>query len=138
MRSRPAFNGMKYLGIDYGSKRVGLAVGTSEDSIAFPRKVIPAGKGLLDEIEKYIQDEGIDEVVIGESRDLDGGKNKIQEEIEDFVGDLTLRTGIPIHYELEYLTSHQAQKIQGKNDKLDASAASIILQSYLEGLKHKK
>jgi len=128
---------MKYLGIDYGAKRVGLAVGTSEDGMAFPREVIPRTKDLGDVVEKYIEKEGIDEIVIGESKNLDGERNKIQDEIEDFVGEMTLLTGIPIHYELEFLTSHQAQKIQGKNAKLDASAASIILQSYLDKLKNK-
>ena len=53
-------------------------------------------------------------------------------DIESFMEDLKKEIDIPLHLEPEFLTSHQAQKIQGKNNLLDASAAAIILQRFLD------
>ena len=132
---------MRYLGIDFGSKRIGLALSDEEGMIAYPHSVVKNTKNTLDEIMAIYRKEGADEVVIGESKNLDGTPNPIMEDIDDFVAMWTMVDGTIINYEPEFYSSHQAVKMRGKDakhDKIDASAAAIILQSYLDRLKNKK
>ena len=130
---------MKYLGIDYGSKRVGLAVSDFSESFAMPLKVISdfaSLEDLLDEVERICKDEDIDEIVVGESKDFSQKDNKIMKEIKLFAKKLKERLKIPIHMHPEFLTSQEAKRLQGKNEMHDASAAALILKSYLETNKH--
>jgi putative holliday junction resolvase len=124
---------MRYLGIDYGDKRVGVAISDESRQLAFPYKVIEnAGKDLVEKVLEIIQKEEIHKVVVGESLDFHGQPNAVMKNIEKFVEELKTKTEAEIFYEPEFLTSHQAQKIQGKNEMHDASAAAIILQSFLD------
>lgn len=123
---------MKYLGIDYGSKRVGIAVSDPSGSMAFARLVLPADKTLVGTVADFCKDEGVGEIVIGESRDYKNALNPIMERISLFRSELTAATGLPIHFEPEFMTSAAAEHIQGKTDMHDASAAALILQSYLD------
>jgi putative Holliday junction resolvase len=123
---------MKYLGIDFGEKRIGLAVSDEEGKMAFPHAVILNGKNTLDEIGKIIEKEGIKEIVMGESKNFEGEPNKIMRQIDEFKKNLEERIKISVHLEPEFMTSAQAERIQGKNQMHDASAAAIILQSYLD------
>ena len=122
----------KYLGIDFGSKRVGLATSDDLGTMAFPHSVIPNDKNLLEEIEKIIKKENITDIVIGESKNFAGEPNKIMVEIEKFKNLLAGETKLNVFLEPEFMTSSQAELIQGKNDMHDASAATIILQSFLD------
>lgn len=70
-------------------------------------------------------------VVMGESRDYQGQINTIMWQIEGFKKQLET-IGFKVEYEPEFMTSVQAGRITGENDMLDASAAAIILQSYLD------
>ena len=54
----------------------------------------------------------------------------------NFVEKIKKKIGVEVYWEPEFLTSHQAEKIQGKNDMLDASSATIILQSFLDKRKN--
>ena len=124
-------NYMKYLGVDYGSKRVGLAVSDFSESFAMPLKVISdfaSLEDLLDEVERICKDEDIDEIVVGESKDFSQKDNKIMKEIKLFAKKLKEK--------LKILTSQEAKRLQGKNEMHDASAAALILKSYLETNKH--
>ena len=56
-------------------------------------------------------------------------------EILPFVGDLRKVLGVPVHLHPEFLTSREAEQLQGHNDMHDASAAALILKSYLESKK---
>jgi len=122
---------MRYLGIDYGSKRVGIAMSDESGKFALPFSVLANTSNLLDEIQKIIIFNDIKEVVIGESRKYDMTANKILPEILEFKDKLA-KQGYKIHLELEFMTSQQAERLQGKHDKIDASAAALILQSYLD------
>jgi len=119
----------KFIGVDYGEKRVGLA--TSGGTLAFPKTVLLNDKSLLESIKKIIEEENINQVVLGESLDFKNKPNPIMNEILKFKKDLE-KINLTVHMEPEFLTSTQAEEIQGKNDKSDASAAAIILQSYLD------
>ena len=123
---------MKYLGIDFGSKRIGIAVSDDEGKMAFPYSVVSNDRNLLEEIEKIIKEEKIETIVIGESKDFKGEPNKIMAGINKFRRELEDKTKIKVFLEPEFMTSSQAEHIQGKNEMHDASAAAIILQSFLD------
>ena len=123
---------MRFLGIDYGTKRVGLAISDEGGQIAFPKSVVSNTKDIVFDIKKVCLEEDASIIVIGESRNLDWKPNSLMKDIESFMEDLKKEIDIPLHLEPEFLTSHQAQKIQGKNNLLDASAAAIILQRFLD------
>ena|SRR3989338_4534559 len=126
---------MKYLGIDFGNKRVGVAISDLNGGMAFPHSVISNSSKLLREIEKIIEKEKIERIVIGESYDFVGEPNKIMRKIEEFKKLLEEKTKLTVFFESEFLTSREAEQIIGKNEMHDASAATIILQSYLDRLK---
>jgi putative holliday junction resolvase len=123
---------MKILGIDYGEKRVGVALSDVDGRIAFPKRVFQNHKGLVAEIAGFAKEEGAGRIIIGESKDFKGQDNPIMARTKAFAKELSEATGLDVEFELEFLTSHQAVQLQGKNDMLDASAAAIILQSYLD------
>lgn len=128
---------MKYLGIDYGTKKTGLAISDEAGRMGFPHAVRPTDPRLLDDLALLIKEKGIEAVVIGESKDLAGGANPVAEEARRFADDLAARTGIPVHFELEMFTTQAARRMpdgsrmDGSPD-VDAQAAALILTSYLE------
>lgn len=133
---------MKYLGIDYGTKKIGLALSDSDGTLAFPHATIKAGEGALGEIIEIINRNEVEGVVVGESRNATGEKNPVMEDIEQFAKDLRELSQLPVHFEAEFFTSALAarqftpdaksRKANPSQDKLDASAAALILQSYLD------
>jgi putative Holliday junction resolvase len=136
---------MKYLGIDYGTKRIGLARSDEGGMLAFPHATVKAGKTALSEIDEIIKKEGIEKVILGESRNFKGEPNIVMEDIEQFKKDLEELTSLPVEYEAEFLSSAAAarqfdgdfgRKEKPSQEKLDASAAAMILQSYLD--RHSK
>ena len=142
---------MKYLGIDYGSKRVGVAMSDDNGTMAFPKKVI-ANSGiaaLVAELGELCAAEKVNEIVIGDSRDYHGRPNEIMKEIEAFSVVVQEEIKIPVHFQLEFMTSAQAvqpamggkprgnprekkEGLKGDAALIDASAAAIILQSFLD------
>jgi|ETNmetMinimDraft_13_1059891.scaffolds.fasta_scaffold39668_1 putative Holliday junction resolvase len=135
---------MRLLGIDYGEKRVGLALSDEEGRFAFPHTIIANDKRLLEVVQNICREKGVREIVIGESRDYEGKENIIMKHIHAFKKTLEEKTGFPVHLELEFLTSRQARPIktgpkrQAREMKteqkrpLDDSAAAIILQSFID------
>ena len=125
---------MRILGIDYGSKRVGVAVSDPERKFALPVSVIENTPDLASEIEKIANENETTEIVLGESRNYKGEPNETLLDSMELKDDLESRN-LTVYFEPEFMTSIQAERIQGKNAKLDASAAAIILQSYLDRQK---
>ncbi|MDH5442245.1 MAG: Holliday junction resolvase RuvX [Candidatus Nomurabacteria bacterium] len=134
---------MKYLGIDYGTKRIGLATSDDSGRMAFPHSVI-SSDGALESIEKIIETEGIGEIVMGHSKTTGGEDNVVMGDIRDLMGQMSLTIGLPIHLIDERFSSHSARadfapeknvsrsrKVTDKQKK-DDSAAAIILQRYLD------
>jgi len=127
------YNGlMRYLGIDFGSKRVGVAVSDESNSFAFPVSVVQNSPDLLEELALVCRKYTITDIVIGESKNFSQEDNLIMKEVAIFMGQVAQHIGIPTHLHPEFLTSLEAKQIQGKNDMLDASAAALILKSYLD------
>lgn len=129
---------MKYLGIDYGSKRIGLAISDENGSVAFPKEVLLNDKNVISKIKEICQKDLVGVIVLGESVNYSGGKNAIMKKIEAFKNILELETSLPIFLEPEFMTSIEAERLQGKNEKLDASAAAIILKYYLDKINLNK
>ena len=136
---------MRYLGIDYGSKRVGLALSDAAGTMGFPHAVVQNSPRLTDELCALIAKENIGAVVIGESRTLSGGENLAAKGARALGALLATRTGIPGFYESEVLTSVEARRLPGKREKtraaeprarVDAQAAARILTSYLSRARH--
>lgn len=128
---------MRYIGIDYGSKRIGIALTDSSGRMAFPNCVVQNSRNAMNEILALIKKNEVGAIVTGESRDRNGLQNLIMLEARPFCDELAKQAGIPIYYRLESYTSVQAAKIQGDNAMNDASAAAIILQQYLDGVNPK-
>jgi putative holliday junction resolvase len=140
---------MKYLGIDYGSKRIGIAVSDDSGTLAFPYAVLEKNVGLSVAIEGIVRSEKIDEIVIGESVGNDGVDNPVQKQIAGFAEAIERKLEVPVHFEKEFFTSAEAHGRQGKESlnarktayekptDLDSRAAALILQRYLDKQKNK-
>ncbi|MEI6191207.1 MAG: RuvX/YqgF family protein [bacterium] len=122
--------GMRYLGIDFGEKRVGIALSDEDGKIAFPNAVLANDSDLMKNIVDLCMKNAVEIVVMGESRDYKGQINNIMWKIEGFKKQLEM-IGFKVVFEPEFMTSVQASQITGENKMLDASAAAIILQAYL-------
>jgi putative Holliday junction resolvase len=122
---------MRILGIDYGSKRIGLALSDIGRQFAMPLVVINSSKNLLEEVLKVAKENEIKEIVMGESKNYKGQANSILRESLAFKMQLEEK-GYIVHLEPEFMTSANAERFQGKHDMLDASAAALILQSFLD------
>lgn len=123
------------MGIDYGSKRVGVAFTNEDGTMAFPHSVLKNDASLISNLVALATAEKAGAIVIGASRDLAGDANPIQERIDECITDLTLELGVPIHEEPEVYSTQEAIREQGRNEMTDAAAATIILNSYL--MKHR-
>lgn len=120
---------MRYIGIDYGSKKVGVAISDEEGRMAFPDCVIPNNDALIPYIVGRAKELNA-LVVLGDSRDMKGNENPIAQHIRAF-GEALSREGIGTAYEPEWFTSKEAERIQGRTPMTDAAAATLILNSYL-------
>lgn len=132
---------MRYLGIDFGTKKVGLALSDEAGTMGFPHAVVPNDTRLLEEVAKRIAAEDVQAVVIGESRDYSGKENLVAKEARSFGTLLAEKTGMPVHFEMEALTTQEARRtLSGERGAqtamTDASAAALILTSYLSRHDH--
>lgn len=124
------------MGIDFGKKRIGVALSDEDGKMAFPRTVVPNDRRRMIEIKAICESKGVEEIVLGESKDYGMQDNKIMKDILLFKKELEWEVKLPVHFEPEMMTSMQATHVQGEGAMLDASAAAIILQSYLDREKH--
>ena len=123
---------MKYLGIDYGEKRVGIAVSDADGKVAFPKAVLENNASLGEEVVKLVKENSAEAIVIGDSTNYKGEANKISSAIITFKQKLSTLIKLPISLEPEFMSSMQVEKTFGKTDMLDASAAAIILQTFMD------
>lgn len=127
---------MRFLGIDFGLKRVGVAITDFSGGFALPLDVFLNDDKLFKKISDICLKEEVSGIVIGESKDFSGKDNPLMKEIKKFSDILKEQTNLPIYFEPEFLTSSEAERLQGKNSKHDASAAALILKSFLEKRKN--
>jgi putative Holliday junction resolvase len=129
---------MRYLGIDYGTKKVGLALSDEAGSMGFPHGILPNDGRLIDEVIDLVARKQVEAVVIGDSLNFDGNPNAVAKAAKEFGMLLERRTGLSVEFEPEMLTTQEARRgfdglrEPGANLKeVDASAAALILTSYL-------
>jgi putative Holliday junction resolvase len=129
---------MRILGIDYGERKVGIALGDTESRIASPWMILDnEGHGeVIKQIKLIVENEDVERVVIGipqDTRDL-SQESKQAGVVRTFISDLR-SSGIPVDEVNEMLTTAEAQhslKASGSKAEDDAIAAAILLQSYLD------
>ncbi len=132
---------MRYLAIDLGDKRTGLAVGDNELRMAQPVCVlqVPIGDLLITAITKAIEEQGVDALVMGLPLNMDGSLGQRVEITKTFAEKLRAATNLDIHFQDERLTSSAAEEQlsgSGKTHKQkkkmrDALAAAEILNDFL-------
>ena len=131
---------MKYLGLDYGQARVGLALGDDESKVAVGKGVLEGltQNKLIAKIKAIVNLEKIDRVVVGLPLNMEGKETEMTKEVKLFVEKLRGHLNIPVQTFDERLTSQMAdtllRKVKGEK-KQDQVAAQIILQNYLEQQK---
>ena len=130
-----------YLGIDYGTKRIGLAW-ADELEVAFPIGVIAGveSKGWLEQLSKVVEVLGVTEFVVGYPLHMDGEIGLRAKEVDSFAEQLREKFELPVSKVDERLTSLAAEEALGKkanpkDGKIDATAASLILKDFLDGGK---
>ncbi|OGG58569.1 hypothetical protein A2765_02490 [Candidatus Kaiserbacteria bacterium RIFCSPHIGHO2_01_FULL_56_24] len=126
---------MRYLGIDYGAKRIGIAISDEKGGFAFPRETIPNDFSAIDRIEKIVKQERVGAIIIGDARAVNGVENQITSETEAFAKSLEHHIRIPVHTSWEAWSSVEAARFAPKGKEHDdAAAAAVILQRYLDTL----
>ncbi len=134
---------MKYIGIDYGTKKIGIALSDENGTMGFPHSIVPTTSRTVAELTELIKAEDVGEVVIGESKDFSGNDNAVAEEARTFVDLLSATAGVPVHFEPETLTTQEARRLpdgermKGSPD-VDASAAALILTNFFTRQKEEK
>jgi putative Holliday junction resolvase len=141
---------VRVLGIDYGARRVGLAVSDATGLLARPLKTLDRSRlgsdaALVDAVlvavaEMSSEDEPFGAIVVGLPRRLDGSPNDQTPKVEAFVTRLAGRTSLPVVLQDERLTSVEAESRLAMKEKdwrrrkqmLDAAAAAVMLQDYLD------
>lgn len=129
---------MRYLGIDFGLRKIGLALGDDESHLATPAEVITNDDRLLVRLAELVRDEGIEAIVIGVP--LPTGEHHSGEQLKKtraFADELRRVVSVPVHEVDEKYTSSESRRIQkemGSHVPEDALAAMLILQAYLDEL----
>jgi putative Holliday junction resolvase len=140
---------MRALGIDYGRRRIGLALSDATGMLARPWKTIACAGGaarvaaaLAAEIAGLAsEDDGLSAVVIGHPRRLSGEPNDQTPFVQDLVRRLRSLVDVPVVLQDERLTSREAESLLARREKdwrkrkllLDAASAAVILQDFLDG-----
>lgn len=130
----------KIMALDYGSKRIGIAVSDALGLCAHPRDYIDNNSKAFENIIKLAEQENIHILLFGIPKRLSGENSLMQEEIERFMHNLQKKTALVMQTWDERLTSAQAEKFMISADvkrkkrkaSIDSMAATILLQSYLD------
>src|SRR5579884_1228053 len=120
------------LGVDYGTKQVGLAICSLTSRLPRPYKTIANSGHLINEIAKVVKDENVQLIVVGLPRSLSGHHTQQTRLSMDFIDQLKLATTVPIYVKDEALTSVLAEEELSKNHALyDKSDVDALAASYI-------
>ena len=133
---------MRVLAIDHGTKRMGIAASDELGILAQPLEFIPAdpfGK-FLDRLKEILEEREIEQILVGMPRNMDGSYGPQALKVQDFVAVLKKSVLQPIKTWDERLTTVQAagalrasgKKAKQQKEKVDAAAAAVLLQAYLD------
>jgi putative holliday junction resolvase len=133
---------MRLLGIDYGTKRVGLALSDNLGLMAHPYMTLvkTTRERLFSDLLAIIAREKVQAVVLGLPQSPDGGEAEITKQVRNFAQSLLRRIDIPVYFQNEAFTSclaenhlhHSGRRGRKAQSVLDQQAAVIILNDYLE------
>lgn len=140
---------MRFLGVDYGAKRIGLALSDHTAALARPWRMVPAAGGPVPSAaalariiaELRASDDGeLDGIVVGLPRGLNGDDTEQTPAVRSFVEALATHTDLPVRTQDERLTSVAAEARLAERERdwrkrkamLDAEAAAILLQDFLD------
>lgn len=133
---------MRYLSIDLGDKRTGLAVGDDDSGVISPVDVLEVARGdrLLEALLKAIKQHEPNELVIGLPINMDGSEGPAAKSVREFGGQLQPRSGLPVHFQDERLSSFAADQRMSQSGRThkqkkqlrDALAAAEILRDFFE------
>jgi putative Holliday junction resolvase len=128
---------MKYIGLDYGTRKCGLAVSDDRGMVAVPWKIVATGE-LENELSEMLKNEKFKRIVIGESVKSDGTHNEVFAKVEEFIKMLSdkyfkeIEAGnLELILEKEFFSSKHARISDGKQE-VDDRAAALILQRFLD------
>lgn len=125
----------KYLAIDVGEKRIGLAVASVIARLPSPLVILPNNAVIYDKITKIIKDENIEKVIVGLPRNMSGEETAQSEFSKKFANSLTKKTDTDIEFADESLSTERVKNSTYQKDPsgyLDSVAACFILEEYLE------
>lgn len=135
----------RVLGIDYGERRVGLALSDPTATIAQPLPTLKRRKGKrppVAAVARLADEHQVDEIVLGLPLTLEGGDSDWTREVRSFGEKLRERSGRPVAFQDERLTSVRAERAvralglgkqkREEKERVDAAAAILILQAYLD------
>ena len=139
---------MRLLGVDFGERRIGFAISDISRTVARPLYTINVAEQLVDQVRVVVQevdqlmaaDDGLIGIVVGFPRALGGESNDQTKRVMAFSEALRTRISLPVVMQDERLTSHEAESLLAVQEKdwrrrktrLDAVAAAVILQNYLD------
>ncbi len=139
---------MKVLAVDFGSRRVGLAVGDSATRVATPLPLLQAGDGrrLLAAILERVGEYEVERIVVGQPLNMDGSRGPACAAAERFASALRRRSGLPVEMVNEQLTSFAAEEMgkeiardfRKRRVFLDSVAAQLILTEYFASQQRQK
>jgi putative Holliday junction resolvase len=132
-----------FLCIDYGTRRIGLAVGDRGETIASPLTTLEAHGRVLDDVDAVLacaEEYDVDAFVVGLPLNMDGTEGKQAKIARRFGDELARVSGKPVHFWDERLSSFTAQELLEPADltrkkrkaRMDRIAAQVILQSFLD------
>lgn len=132
---------MRYLAVDLGDRRTGLAAGDDLVRLVQPVEVIgvPRGPALLDALARAVDRHGPDALVVGLPLNMDGSEGPAARAVREFGAQLASRTGLAVHFQDERLTSFEADERMARSGRThrekkelrDALAACAILEGFL-------
>ena len=127
---------LNLLGIDYGTKNIGLAKANSAVSVVVPFGIVDNTNHAeaLKKIATIVREYKIDKIIAGLPLGLDGSENKNTARVTDFFDDLKKEIGIPLEFVNEIFSSHASDRMSGGASR-DEKSAMIILQSYFDKIK---
>jgi len=122
---------MKFLGLDYGSTQIGIALTDDEGRIAFPHASIPNDEKAVAFVRALLGKEKVSGIILGDTRTVSGAENPITPSADAFAHALEA-TGVPVTRMWEAWSSIEASRYAPEGVHSDAAAAAVILQRYLD------
>ncbi len=123
---------MRYLAIDFGERRIGLATSDATGLIATPRRTIlrASDRAAIAEIGEFARDEEVEGIVVGLPHHADGRENELAPRVRSFARKLSEALALPVDFVDEHLTSRAAAD-RYPSSEIDAAAAAVLLEDFL-------